>query len=271
MGYQNLQQRQEYSANSLHVFAGIDISETFFNVGASEEFSKTHSKYSESIALTFDMGVRGGPPLNGTYATPIEMGTAFTNWKQGLIENPELAAGLRMVWRNWYDIAEVQNIVNLKGNVTIIGYMTASPPPTTIYEEMTKAYTQYQQIMRSVEQTLRWDCAQSNATYRSLLNDLHDQLNSRLTAMYYYQEAKLSEIAADVRAGNFSWFINHNNVLNQNLDEWQHTYCKYNSKYYTAYPTPSSKVLGTKNVPDYCQFGQGTKVETLLEATMMLN
>lgn len=81
MGYQCLQQRQEYSANSLHVFAGIDISETFFNVGASEDFSKTHSKYSESIALTFDMGVRGGPPLNGTYATPIEMGTAFTNWK----------------------------------------------------------------------------------------------------------------------------------------------------------------------------------------------
>lgn len=90
------------------------------------------------------MGVRGGPALNGSYATPFEMGTAFQNWKSGLNSNPELAAGLRMVWRNWYDIADVQNIVNTAANVTVIDYMTAPPPPTTIYEEMTKAYSEYQ-------------------------------------------------------------------------------------------------------------------------------
>lgn len=39
MGYQCLQQRQEWDSNSLHVFVKVDVSEMFFHAGGSEDFT----------------------------------------------------------------------------------------------------------------------------------------------------------------------------------------------------------------------------------------
>jgi hypothetical protein len=44
LGYQNLAQSHEYGADSLDVFAKLDINETMFTAGGSENFTNTHSK-----------------------------------------------------------------------------------------------------------------------------------------------------------------------------------------------------------------------------------
>jgi hypothetical protein len=105
LGYQNLAQSHEYGQDALNVFAKLDINETMFTAGGSENFTQTHSKLSDSVKLTFNMATRGGPPLNGTGQTPYEMGQAFQAWSKGLSEQEtSLATGMKMVWRNWYDL-----------------------------------------------------------------------------------------------------------------------------------------------------------------------
>lgn len=197
------------------------------------------------MKLTYNIVNRGGPSLTGTGMTPIDMGYQFGNWSSGFAKDESTAAGIRMVWRNWFDLDQVQTIITTTKNVTLLERFTQAPPPTSVFQLMTQAYSEYNQIRETLTQTLQWSCAKKNAAYKKQLEDMRDQLTTEITNIEYYNEDDVRAIAEQIRAGNFTWFINHNDALWEQLDTWQTSQCNYNMKYYKeAYPNQAFAVNG---------------------------
>merc|ERR1711934_536476 len=105
------------------------------------------------------------------------MGKAFQAWSLGLTQQQDtLAVGMKMVWRNWYDLEAVQTAVNQHGNATLIQLFTEYPPPTNVFDSITHSYNDFAAISNQVEQTLQFACAQNNSTYSGKLSGLRDML-----------------------------------------------------------------------------------------------
>ena len=52
---------------------------------------------------------------------------------------------------------------------------------------LTEAYSEFNILIQSIEQTLNWDCAQ-NLDFQTKLNDQRDALIARTTDMHSYNE-----------------------------------------------------------------------------------
>lgn len=89
-------------------------------------------------------------------------------------------------------------------------------------------------------------------------------LTTRITNMYYYNEAQVKEIALQVQQGNFSWYLNHNDALWKQLEQWEDEYCDYNTKHYTKTVLPSGQVVG---------YGTGSQIaaDSIVNAESLLN
>jgi hypothetical protein len=64
-----------------------------------------------------------------------------------------------MVQRLWYDIDEVAQILNEKGNSTLINLFNTPTPQTSVYEQITNAYVEYHSFLTQIAQAMEWDCA----------------------------------------------------------------------------------------------------------------
>jgi hypothetical protein len=56
---------------------------------------------------------------------------------------------------------------------------------------LTEAFTEYNVMIETIKQTLKWDCARKSVEFQKNLDDLKNTLLSRTTGMHYYSEAKI--------------------------------------------------------------------------------
>ena len=162
----------------MDVFVGVDVSETFFSVSASEDFKKKVTNSQSSIQYNTNVDARGGPNLPSSGTDPYSMQTVYKAWNDGLSE--ENAAGVKMIWRNWYDLQDVATIVDATEDETLRAKFTAVPPSTTIFQKVTDAYQEFGVIQRQIKQSKQWDCVKNNADYLKNLNDLNHQIEARV-------------------------------------------------------------------------------------------
>ena len=103
----NVESKNSQTKDSLNVFAKVSINELFWHAGASEDFTKKSSQASSSTKTTSNLGIKGGPQLTKVTQDPKGLGDAYNAWSTGLAKDPTQVAGIKMVWRNWYDLEEV--------------------------------------------------------------------------------------------------------------------------------------------------------------------
>lgn len=76
--------------------------------------------------------------MNETGKTPYDMFVEYNKWNTELYEDPSTSVGLQMTWRNWYELEEIQKIVDEQQNATLIEIFTKEAPSTLIFLELTK-------------------------------------------------------------------------------------------------------------------------------------
>lgn len=137
-----------------------------------------------------------------------------------------------MIWSNWYDLEEVAAIVNSKKDDKLIKLFTERPPSTEAFRDITNAFQDFNLLRKTAEQSLATDCGRYNKTYGDYLRNTRDLLQSRIYDMHYYQEPDIKRISQEVREGNYSWFLNHNEKISNQLRQWEWESCLNKVKFY---------------------------------------
>jgi len=90
--------------------------------------------------------------------------------------NDNAARATKIVWRNWYDLIDVQEAVNLLDDKDVRDLFTQAPPSTTTIQMITSTYIENDSLIKQIEQSLNWECAKKSRKYKSYLNGIKDKL-----------------------------------------------------------------------------------------------
>jgi len=81
---------------------------------------------------------------------PFEMGRRFQSWNDVLDHFPETAVANSLYWQKWYDLVEVQEIVNNITDPTIIELFTKEPPTDKTFSVLYEKYGEYSLFRKTV-------------------------------------------------------------------------------------------------------------------------
>lgn len=143
-----------------------------------------------------------------------------------------------MYWQRWYDIEEIQMIVNNMTNTTIKDMFTKEPANEKTFAVLYEKYGEYALFARTLNQTMQWKCAQENKNFMSNLTDLYDTFVSRLRQMNRYGELELTNLQAKFDNNDYSWYltVNGSRAIFDVLEKMQDNACNSSSPnvdYYT--------------------------------------
>lgn len=96
-----------------------------------------------------------------------------------------------MYWQKWYDLVEVQEIVNNITDPTIIELFTKEPPTEKTFAVLYEKYGEYSLFRKTVNQTMQWKCAQDDETFQETLWGIYNQFDQRIKEMDGYDEEML--------------------------------------------------------------------------------
>lgn len=113
--------------------------------------------------------INGGPVPTHSSTDPFDMGTKFQQWIDILDNFPEQAVPNSMYWQKWYDISEVQKVVDNMSNHTLVELFTREPPTTKTFAVLYDKYGEYSLFRKTVNQTLQWKCAQDDVVFQATL------------------------------------------------------------------------------------------------------
>lgn len=134
IGIQNLNSRTESSSESLEVFASVSANFAFFDVDGSNDFKNKVSSSSSSLKYKTSVKARGGGNLPPSSDDPIQMTNLYETWNSAVADKP---AGLKFVWRNWYDLTDVARTVDQIRNKTVRDMFTQKAPSTNTFNAVT--------------------------------------------------------------------------------------------------------------------------------------
>lgn len=140
---------------------------------------------------------RGGPKVNITSREPYDIGQQFQIWQKELSEDESLTTDIKMAWRKWYDIDEVKQIIDKKGNKTLTDLFSAAPPSTDIMRKISAEYATIQVVLEQMRQYREFFIcfrAVGNKTFRQLLSDLLAKLTAKVHEMHNLTETQIKAI-----------------------------------------------------------------------------
>lgn len=136
---------------------------------------------------------------------------------------------------------------------------------------MTVAYMEYITMVNTIDQTLAFKCTQNNANYTQFLNGIKFQLVTRMLEMRTYDEAKINTIAAQIKSNDYSWFLNHNNNIWKQINQWHEEQCIWNIKQYASVELPTNKILGYGQSNGICANNAVQNIHNMTTVRLQLN
>lgn len=218
MGSVTLWEKSTSESSSLDTFAKFDAQTIFFHANASEDFGKSMSSNAYHLDTFAKAEYSGGQMVQFEPSSPLEMGNSYKKWQAGF--NQETAVPLKMVYSNWYEVLDVQNIVNAKGS-SVMAMFNPKDVATETLEQITTELSKTNFVKGAVAHTQNWDCYATSSGLKFALIELEQTITQHLLVIQTLSNDQVLAIQAQLLKGDFSWFkgdslnTNFNSIITQ--------------------------------------------------------
>ena len=172
-------------SSALSVMASFSANEVFFSASVSASFQDSHSQYSHTLNTIANAKWLGGEGIVLNSSSPAGMYQTYLKWNATSAAHP---APMKMTFRNWIDLHEVQAIVNTKSaevQMLFNPQQIADATTTKITEEF--GHTKYADS--AVNHALQWACGTDDDNFHTALKDLSNKITTHLTRLQTLDEA----------------------------------------------------------------------------------
>lgn len=203
-GSVTVSQKENADSSALEVLASLEVDGVFgMNGKANNDYKRTVSENKKSLSIIAQARY-DGYTRNFDGTMPESMGDEFQKWVNDLNGNRrDNTVPLRMVYRPWYDIAEVQAIVNNYGEEWIHAF-SANPPNKAVQDLITKEYMTNMADKNTLRAVLGWNCI--SGSLKTQIQRLLQEAETHGAELDHITDDILAKRTTEVMAGNYAWF-----------------------------------------------------------------
>lgn len=201
-GSVTLSEKSTSDGSSLGVFAKVSASDVFYSAAVSESVSTDMKSTSSHVRKYANAKFQGGQ-VTFNASSLLSMGKSFDDWQATVASQPN---SIRFSFGNWYDLIEVQKVVN-NMSVQIRQAFTAPPISTLTGQLLTQESAKSSYVMASISHAQEWWCFKNDETLKGEISTLGQQITTHIQQILNLKESSVVEIQTQTLNGDYSWFI----------------------------------------------------------------
>jgi len=246
IGSAQITSTEESTKSSLDVSASMSYS-GFFSASGTAEFSEATEGSNGELKTEVNAFYYGKSVKMTSDKTSDEVDNLmleFNAWEDNVIANPkENSVPTRMVFRSWYDLEAVQQVIvdNYSSNITELveiqtAFQTDEIAPQTM-STITEDYIWAKAQWNTLEMYQGYDCVKTMGL-DDKVKDYIDTLNTHIDAIEVLTGDDLQIRQAEILAGDYTWFIGRSLEFSDEIDE-----------ILEACPMPTAQPTATQDCP----------------------
>jgi len=201
LGSVTVNSKETSDERDISAFAGFSVNKGIFSASGNTSFKNTINEKTGKVSIFMNADWRGGQ-VQQDYSAPEKMGDMFRSWDATWRTSP---APLTLVTRRWIDLVEVQEVVFGLPPDQMMLFFTETISPI-IQKKISVENTAIMKVESSVRQALSWLAAASDATLRTCLENLRDDIQRKRIGVDAMDDAQVLAVQAQFLKSDLSWF-----------------------------------------------------------------
>jgi len=201
LGSLTLNSKETSDDRDIGAFASFSVNKGVFSASGNTSFKNTLNEKSGRIEQFMSADWRGGQ-VQQDYSAPEKLGDMFRSWDATWRANP---APLTLATRRWIDVVEVQEVVFGLPPDQMMMFFTESISPI-IQKKISVENSAIMKVESSTRQALSWLAAKNDATLRSCLENLRDDIQRKRIGIDALDDSQVLAIQAQFLNSDLSWF-----------------------------------------------------------------
>merc|ERR1719422_359151 len=201
LGSVTVNSKETSDDRDIQAFAGFSVNKGVFSAGGNSSFQNTINEKTGRIEVFISADWKGGQ-VQQDYSAPEKMGDMFRSWDATWRTSP---APLTLVTRRWIDLVEVQEVVFGLPPDQMMMFFTESISPI-IQKRISVENSAIMKVESSTRQALSWLAAKNDATMRSCLENLRDDIQRKRIGIDGMDDSQVLAIQAQFLNSDLSWF-----------------------------------------------------------------
>jgi len=185
----------------INAFASFSVNKGVFSAGGNSSFQNTINEKTGRIEVFISADWKGGQ-VQQDYSSADKMGDMFRSWDSTWRASP---APLTLVTRRWIDLVDVQEVVFGLPSDELMLFFTDTISPI-IQNRISVENAAIMKVESSVRQALSWLATASDATLRTCLENLRDDIQRKRIGVDAMDDSQVLAIQGQFLNSDLSWF-----------------------------------------------------------------
>merc|ERR550532_3505036 len=201
LGSVTLNSKETSDDRDIGAFAGFSVNKGLFSASGNTSFKNTIEEKTGKVSMFMSADWKGGQ-VQQDYSAPEKLGDMFRSWDSTWRTSP---APLTLVTRRWIDLVDVQEVVfGLPADQMMLFFTDTISP--IIQKKISVENAAIMKVESSVRQALSWLATASDATLRSCLEKLRDDIQRKRIVIDAMDDSQVLAIQAQFLNSDLSWF-----------------------------------------------------------------
>jgi len=201
LGSVTVNSKETSDDRDIGAFAEFSVNKGVFSAGGNSSFQNTINEKTGRVEVFISADWKGGQ-VQQDYSSADKMGDMFRSWDSTWRASP---APLTLVTRRWIDLVDVQEIVFGLPSDELMLFFTDTISPI-IQNRISVENAAIMKVESSVRQALSWLATASDATLRTCLENLRDDIQRKRIAIDAMDDSQVLAIQTQFLNSDLSWF-----------------------------------------------------------------
>merc|ERR1719350_1531426 len=201
LGSVTINSKETSDDRDISAFASFSVNKGLFSASGNTSFKNTINEKTGKVSVFMSADWRGGQ-VEQDYGSPEKLGGMFRSWDSTWRQNP---APLTLVTRRWIDLVEVQEVAFGLPPDQMMLFFTDTISPI-IQKKISVENSAIMKVESSVRQALSWLATAADATLRTCLENLRDDIQRKRIGIDAMDDSQVLAIQAQFLASDLSWF-----------------------------------------------------------------
>jgi len=201
LGSVTVNSKETSDDRDINAFAAFSVNKGIFSASGNSSFQNTINEKTGKVEIFMSADWKGGQPQQD-YSSPEKMGDMFRSWDSTWRANP---APLTLVTRRWIDLVEVQEVAFGLPPDQMMLFFTDTISPI-IQKRISVENSAIMKVESSVRQALSWLATAADATLRTCLENLRDDIQRKRIGIDAMDGSQVLAIQAQFLNSDLSWF-----------------------------------------------------------------
>merc|ERR550532_3697433 len=201
LGSVTINSKETSDDRDIGAFTSFSVNKGIFSASGNTSFKNTINEKTGKVSVYMSADWKGGQ-VQQDYGSPEKLGDMFRSWDATWRQSP---APLSLVTRRWIDLVEVQEVVfGLPPDQMMMFFVDSISP--IIQKKISVENAAIMKVESSVRQALSWLATASDATLRSCLENLRDDISRKRIGIDAMDDSQVLAIQAQFLQYDLSWF-----------------------------------------------------------------